>query len=315
MIIEQSEHIINEVQKAFSGKEEVVKKVLMAIYAGGHILMEDSPGMGKTTLALAFSKALDLKYKRVQFTTDTLPSDITGYSMYNRMENKMEYHEGAAICNLLLADEINRTSPKTQSALLEAMEERSVTVDGDTHVLQRPFICIATENPIGTTGTQALPESQLDRFMIRISIGYPSTETQMSILRARKYNNPLNDIQPVADAKNILEIQDYLSSIHISDAVLRYLIQLCEETRKSPMVELGISPRGVMALSLMAKAKAVLEERRYVIPEDIQYSFHDVCAHRLVLKPQARVESVTAGDILTDILNRIEPPQLDSVKK
>lgn len=187
MIIEQSEQIIREVSKAFTGKDEIIRKVLMTIYAGGHILLEDCPGVGKTTLALAFSKALGLDYQRVQFTPDTLPSDITGFSMLNRLTNQFEYREGAAACNLLLADEINRTSPKTQSALLEAMEEHRVTVDGLTHRLPDPFICIATQNPLGTTGTQPLPESQMDRFMIRLSIGYPTTEDQVRILKARRY--------------------------------------------------------------------------------------------------------------------------------
>lgn len=194
MIIEQSEQIIREVSKAFTGKDEIIRKVLMTIYAGGHILLEDCPGVGKTTLALAFSKALGLDYQRVQFTPDTLPSDITGFSMLNRLTNQFEYREGAAACNLLLADEINRTSPKTQSALLEAMEEHRVTVDGLTHRLPDPFICIATQNPLGTTGTQPLPESQMDRFMIRLSIGYPTTEDQVRILKARRYVNPLDEI-------------------------------------------------------------------------------------------------------------------------
>ena len=307
MIMEQSEHIIREVSRAFTGKDDIIKKVLMTIYAGGHILLEDSPGVGKTTLVLAFSRAIGLDYKRIQFTTDTLPSDITGFTMLNRQTNEFEYREGVVNCNLLLADEINRTSPKTQSALLEAMEERRVTVDGVTHQLPTPFICIATQNPIGTAGTQALPESQLDRFMVKLSIGYPTTEDQISILKARRYNNPLEDIQIAATRENIVEIHNYLTSIQISDDVLVYIIRLCEETRQLPLVELGISPRGVYALTQMAKAHAVLEARSYVVPEDVQDVFLDVCAHRLVLRPQARVEGVTETDVLNEILNRIRP--------
>lgn len=305
--MEQSEHIIREVSRAFTGKDDIIKKVLMTIYAGGHILLEDSPGVGKTTLVLAFSRAIGLDYKRIQFTTDTLPSDITGFTMLNRQTNEFEYREGVVNCNLLLADEINRTSPKTQSALLEAMEERRVTVDGVTHQLPTPFICIATQNPIGTAGTQALPESQLDRFMVKLSIGYPTTEDQISILKARRYNNPLEDIQIAATRENIVEIHNYLTSIQISDDVLVYIIRLCEETRQLPLVELGISPRGVYALTQMAKAHAVLEARSYVVPEDVQDVFLDVCAHRLVLRPQARVEGVTETDVLNEILNRIRP--------
>lgn len=307
MILEQSEHVIEEVKKAFMGKDDVIRRVLATIYAGGNILLEDSPGVGKTTLALAFSRVLGLDYKRIQFTIDTLPSDITGFTMYNRQSEKFEYHEGAAMCNLLLADEINRTSPKTQSALLEAMEERKVTVDGVTRALPTPFICIATQNPLGTTGTQALPSSQLDRFMVRLSIGYPSAEDQIRILKARRYSNPLDEIQVAAQAENILEIQNYLSALRISDDILYYLIHLCEATRQHPLVELGISPRGVGALTRMAKAWAILKDRSYVIPEDVQNVFVDVCAHRLTLKPQARVEGISEQDILRDILKEVKP--------
>ena len=291
MILEQSEHVIQEVKKAFMGKDDIIRRVLATIYAGGHILLEDSPGVGKTTLALAFSRVLGLDYKRIQFTTDTLPSDITGFTMYNRQNEQFEYHEGAA----------------TQSALLEAMEERRVTVDGVTRPLPTPFICIATQNPLGTTGTQALPSSQLDRFMVRLSIGYPSAEDQIKILKARRYSNPLEEIQVAAQAENILEIQNYLSALKISDDILYYLIRLCEATREHPLVELGISPRGVWALTKMAKAWAILKDRSYVIPEDVQEVFTDVCAHRLILKPQARLEGISEKEILQDILKETKP--------
>ena len=308
MIVEQSEQIIGEISKAFIGKEEIVRKVLMTIYAGGHVLLEDCPGVGKTTLALAFSKVLGLSSKRIQFTTDTLPSDITGFTMFNRETNKFEYREGAANCQLLLADEINRTSPKTQSALLEVMEEHTITVDGNTHVLPLPFICIATQNPAGAAGTQPLPESQLDRFMVSLSIGYPSLENQMKIINAQRYQNPLADLKPVTNAQNLIEIQNYLSSVKIADGVLAYAISLCEATREHEMVELGVSPRGVAALVKMAKADAVLQERNYVIPEDIQDVFPDVCAHRMILRAQAQVEGVTAKEILASVQKQIKPP-------
>lgn len=307
MILEQSEHIMREVGKAFMGKDDIVRKVLMTFYAGGNILLEDCPGVGKTTLALAFANAINMKFKRVQFTTDTLPSDITGFTMLNRQTGELEYRPGAADCNLLLADEINRTSPKTQSALLEAMEEHKVTVDGVTHVLPSPFICIATQNPAGVAGTQALPESQMDRFMVRLSIGYPSTEDQVRILKARKYSNPLDDIQQVATIESLADVQNYLNSVRVSDDVLYYIIKLCEETRNDKLVEMGVSPRCVQALTRMAKAHAVLEERGYVVPEDVRAVFVDVCAHRLILKPQARIEGVRSDEILEDILGRIKP--------
>ncbi len=307
MIVEQSKAILAEVSKAFIGKNEIVKKVLMTIYAGGHILLEDCPGVGKTTLAVAFSKTLGLSSKRIQFTPDTLPSDITGFTVFNRETNHFEYRDGAANCQLLLADEINRTSPKTQSALLEVMEEHTVTVDGETHVLPSPFICIATQNPVGSAGTQSLPESQLDRFMICLPIGYPSLENQMRIINAQRYSNPLSDVRPVTNAQNLLEVQNYLTSVRVADSVLSYTIRLCEATRVHPLVELGISPRGVSALVKMARAGAVLRERNYVVPEDVQSVFFDVCAHRLILRPQAQVDGITVRDILAEILQQIKP--------
>lgn len=307
MIVEQSKAILAEVSKAFIGKNEIVKKVLMTIYAGGHILLEDCPGVGKTTLAVAFSKTLGLSSKRIQFTPDTLPSDITGFTVFNRETNHFEYRDGAANCQLLLADEINRTSPKTQSALLEVMEEHTVTVDGETHVLPSPFICIATQNPVGSAGTQSLPESQLDRFMICLSIGYPSLENQMRIINAQRYSNPLSDVRPVTNAQNLLEVQNYLTSVRVADSVLSYTIRLCEATRVHPLVELGISPRGVSTLVKMARAGAVLRERNYVVPEDVQSVFFDVCAHRLILRPQAQVDGITVRDILAEILQQIKP--------
>ena len=288
MIVEQSKQIIAEVNKAFIGRKDIVEKILMTIYAGGHVLLEDCPGVGKTTLAVAFSRALGLSNKRVQFTPDTLPSDITGFTMYSRETGRFEYREGAANCQLLLADEINRTSPKTQSALLEVMEEHTITVDGETHALPAPFICIATQNPLGSAGTQPLPQSQIDRFMVSLSIGYPTLENQMKIINAQRYSNPLEEIRAVPNAQNLLEVQNYL-------------------TRSHPLVELGISPRGVSALVRMARAGAILRERNYVVPEDVQNVFVDVCAHRLALRPQARVEGVAAKQVLEEIMAKIKP--------
>lgn len=307
MIVEQSKQIVTEINKAFIGKNDIVEKVLMTIYSGGHVLLEDCPGVGKTTLALAFAKVLGLDSKRVQFTPDTLPSDITGFTMFNRETNRFEYRDGAANCQLLLADEINRTSPKTQSALLEVMEEHTVTVDGETHILPTPFVCIATQNPVGSAGTQPLPESQLDRFMVCLSIGYPSLENQMKIINAQRYHNPLVDLQPMTNAQNVLEVQNYLTSVRMEDSVLAYAIRLCEATRNHPLTELGVSPRGVSALVKMSRACAVLEGRNYVIPEDVQKVFADVCAHRIVLRPQARVDGVSERELLQEIMDRVKP--------
>ena len=307
-INEKALAVTAEVSKAVLGKPEVVLKIMMAILARGHVLIEDIPGVGKTTLAQAFARAMDLTQNRVQFTPDVLPSDIVGFSLYQKETGKFVYHPGAVMCNLFLADEINRTSARTQSALLEVMEESAVTVDGVTRVLPQPFTVFATENPVGSVGTQMLPESQLDRFMIQLSIGYPSCEDQIKILNARRYTNPLHEIKPVCDAKSLMQVQDYLSAIKVTEDIMRYAIRLCEETRVHPFVELGISPRGVIALIRMAKANALVEQRNYVVPEDVQSVYLDVCVHRLVLRPQALIEGVNKVQILQGILEKVKPP-------
>ncbi len=315
MIIEQSKQIIEEIEKVIAGKREIIEKVLMTIYASGHILLEDNPGVGKTTLAVAFSRALGMDCKRVQFTPDTMPSDIVGFTMYNSQSEQFKFEEGAVFTNLFLGDEINRTSAKTQSALLEAMEERSVTIDGVHHDLPSPFICIATQNPEGSAGTQPLPESQLDRFMVRLSIGYPGTEQQIEIIKKRLYTNPMDDMKTVASCEDVLSVQKYLSMIRISDELIMYIVKLCEETREHEMVELGVSPRGILALVRMARACAIIRSRDYVIPEDVQYVFNDVCCHRIVLKPQARIENITANEILNGIKNKIAVPDMGLKKR
>ena len=313
MIVEQSKAIVAEVNKALIGKQEVVEQALMAIYAGGHILLEDVPGTGKTTLALALSKCLDLDYKRVQFTPDTMPSDITGFTMLNRKTGEFEFNWGAVNCHLLLGDEINRTSAKTQSALLEVMEELAVTVDGVSHPVPKPFICIATENPVGSAGTQPLPDSQIDRFMVRLSIGYPSTADQVNILKAKRYANPLDDIKAKISRDNLLEIQNFLGNVQVADTVLDYIVRLCEQTRDMELVELGVSPRGVIALTRMARACALIRERDFVSPEDVREVFKATCAHRLALKPQARIESVTAENILDQVMEIVPAPSMGQV--
>ena len=314
MIVEQSNNIVSEVSRALVGKRDVIEKALMAIYAGGHILLEDVPGTGKTTLALALSRALGLTFKRVQFTPDTMPSDITGFTMYDRDAGTFRFVWGAVNCNLLLGDEINRTSAKTQSALLEVMEEHAVTVDGQAHQVPRPFVCIATENPVGSAGTQPLPDSQLDRFMVRLSIGYPTRADQVDILKAKRYENPLESIQAKVSSDDLLDIQNYLGNIQVADSVLDYIVRLCEATREEELVELGVSPRGVIALTRMARACALIRERDFVVPEDVREVFHAVCAHRLVLKPQARIESVTADDILDTVLAAVPAPSMGQVR-
>ena len=253
------------------------------------------PGTGKTTLALALSRALGLDFKRVQFTPDTLPSDITGFTMYDRDAGTFRFVWGAVNCNMLLGDEINRTSAKTQSALLEVMEERAVTIDGQTHPVPRPFVCVATENPVG-------------------SVGYPSRQDQIDILKARRYANPLDDIKPMVARDDLLDIQNYLGNVQVADTVLDYIVRLCEATREDVLVELGVSPRGVIALTRMTRACALIRERDYVVPEDVREVFTSVCAHRLVLRPQARIESITAEDVLDRILAAVPAPSMGQVR-
>ncbi len=312
MIIKKNEQIIREVGKAIVGKDDVIRKVLMAIYAGGHVLLEDTPGVGKTTLALAFSRALGLNFRRVQFTPDTMPSDITGFSMYNKQTGSFEFKIGAVDCNLLLADEINRTSAKTQAALLEVMEEQCVTVDGVTHHIPKPFIVIATQNPMGSAGTQPLPDSQLDRFMIQLSIGYPSHAMQIRMIEDQLQSSPLDDVREVATRDDLFMIQHYLTTVRVSREIMDYAVRLCEATRTMPLVQLGVSPRGVLTLVRMARASAVLSDRDYVTPDDVLCVFKDVCAHRLTLRPQARIDGVTASDVLDEVMAAVPAPTLAS---
>ncbi len=314
MIIEKSEEIVSAIGNVLVGKKDVIRKVLMAIYAKGNILLEDTPGVGKTTLALAFAKALGLDFKRVQFTPDTMPSDITGFSVYNGDTGEFEYKKGAIVCNLFMGDEINRASAKTQSALLEAMEENSVTVDGVTHRLPNPFMCIATQNPVGSAGTQPLPDSQLDRFTVKLSIGYPDAAEQAEILRRHQASEPIDALGTITDRDSIIEIQNYLASIKMSDDLLDYMVALCENTRKHPLIELGVSPRGLIALSRMARACAILCERDYVTPADIKEVFCDVCAHRVILRPRAKLEGTDARTVLADILEKTPVPSIGKAK-
>ena len=302
--------VINEVKKVIVGKDDVIRKVLMAVLAGGHVLLEDVPGVGKTQMALAFSRAMDLTYKRMQFTPDTMASDITGFSVYDRQTDSFKYKAGAAMCNLLLADEINRTSAKTQAALLEVMEEGSVTVDGITHQVPRPFICIATQNPLGSAGTQKLPDSQLDRFMVRLSMGYPTAAEQMLIIKQRESGNPLAYVNRVVDLAGLSRMKDEMGAVMVHDDILAYAAILCEMTREPESVEQGASPRAALALVAMAKACAYIDGRTYVTPEDVKAVFKDVCAHRMILTPRARIRKVTEEQVIDEILGSVRTPSM-----
>lgn len=310
---EISQKMIGEVKKVIIGKDDVIQKIWVSILAQGHVLLEDVPGVGKTTMALSFAKALGLEVKRVQFTPDTMPSDIIGFSVFS--EGALRYQAGAVMTNLLLADEINRTSPKTQSALLEAMEEGHVTVDGETHALPSPFVVLATQNPVGSAGTQNLPNSQLDRFLMRLSMGYPDRTEQVDILKNRHNNDPLQAVQTVMSRETLAEAIAAAEKTYVSDPVYDYIAALTEATRTHPMVQLGVSPRGALALCRAAKANAFTKGRDFVLPEDVQELVNHVFAHRLLLSSKARLNDCTAEEILDGILQEVPVPQLSERKR
>ena len=301
--------IIAELRKAVQGKDQVLVWVLMTILANGNVLLEDIPGVGKTNMALAFSRALGLDYGRVQFNPDVLPSDITGYSVYDKQSGKMIYQKGAILCNLFLADELNRATSRTQSALLEAMEEGQVTVDGVTHVLPRPFTVIATQNPTGAAGTQLLPDSQMDRFTVRLSVGYPQAKDELEMVVARQGGvNPLDQVKQVVSRQELAAMQEAVSRIYIKDTVINYVVSLISQTRNHPQIQRGASPRATLAVVSMAKATALMNGRDYVLPDDVQTVFAGTVAHRLLLSADAQAQGIRAEQILTALLGQIPAP-------
>ena len=305
----QINRIVSEVKKAVIGKDTVIIKTMLAMLCKGHILIEDIPGVGKTTLALAFSKALNLRHNRMQFTPDVLPSDVTGFNIYNKAKGTFEFKEGSAFCNLFLADEINRTSSKTQSALLELMEEKNITVDGITYKLPEPYTVIATQNPIGSAGTHLLPESQLDRFTIRLKMGYPDIKNEIEILK-NKGSDGLKNIKSVSNANDILLLQRIAENIHVDDSIYSYMVHLADATRKHPMIKLGLSPRGTISLAAMSRACALMSGREYVIPDDVAYVFANVAEHRIILNHKARLSNLTADAVLAEILRSVPVPKM-----
>lgn len=306
---ENIQNIHKEITKVVRGKDTVVDMVLCAMLAGGHILLEDIPGVGKTTLAVALSRAVSLSYKRMQFTPDVLPSDILGFSLYDNKTGEFTYRPGCIFTNLFLADEINRTSPKTQSALLEVMEEHKVTVDGVTRQLEEPFFVIATQNPVGASGTQKLPDSQLDRFFVRLSLGYPSHTAATDILKGHSMDQ-IDVVQPVCSAREFRLMQQKTGEVFCKDELLDYIVKLIEATRGNQWVFQGISPRGSLALLKMARAHAFMEDRDYVVPEDIHEVFYSVANHRMQLSTAAKAAGKTAFDVTEQVLSQIPIPRI-----
>ncbi len=306
----QASQILSEVKKAVRGKDRVLIWVLTVILARGHILLEDIPGVGKTTMALAFSRALGLGYGRVQFTPDVLPSDITGYSMLDKETGAMRYQPGAILCNLFLADELNRATSRTQSALLEAMEEGQVTVDGVSHKIPEPFCVFATQNPTGASGTQLLPDSQMDRFTVRLSIGYPAPADERDILLSRQKGNPLALVQQVVTRDELLSMQQQASEVYLKPELADYIVALVGKTRSDARIARGASPRATLSLSAMAKSVAFVQGRDYVLPKDIQAVFVSTCAHRLLLTAESDAKGLTAEMLLDEILKSTPAPRI-----
>ncbi len=308
----QNQHLISklaaEVSKVIKGKNDALFIVLTAMLAGGHVLIEDVPGVGKTTLAMALGKATGLNFRRAQFTPDVMASDITGFTMYNKAESRFEYCPGLAMTNILLADEINRTSPKTQSALLEAMEEKRVTVDGAVHLLPAPFMVIATQNSQGFVGTFPLPEAQLDRFMMKISMGYPTIEEEAQIMLDRVLDNPADDLRTVITPEQLAECIDDVKHIIFAESLCRYVAQLAAATRNHPAVALGVSPRASVAIMQASRAFAYIRGRDYVIPEDIVRLLVPVFEHRIVLRQETRLNKITVRRVLEEVVASVTPP-------
>lgn len=301
--------VVTEVKKAVVGKDDIVIKALLAILARGHLLLEDIPGVGKTTLAIAFSKALGLKYNRVQFTPDVMPSDLTGFSLYNKATGQMEYQPGALLCNLFLADELNRATSRTQSALLEAMEEGRVTVDGVSHPVPDPFLVIATQNPAGASGTQLLPDSQLDRFALRLSMGYPEPDDELELLRRKLGGDPMAEVAQAAGREELARLRTLVDGVFLGDLVLDYILRLVRATRSHPRLAQGASPRAAISLAALCRASAFLHGRDYVVPEDVKYLWVDAVAHRLVLPAGAAGDARDTVRIAQEVLSSVQPPR------
>ena len=303
-----ADKVIGNVQKVIIGKHKAVEETLIALLCQGHILIEDVPGTGKTMLARAVARSIGCSFRRIQFTPDMLPSDVTGVSVFNQKMREFEFRPGPIFAQIVLTDEINRATPKTQSALLEAMEERQITVDGQTYLMEIPFLVLATQNPIEYEGTFPLPEAQLDRFMLRIHLGYPDKTSEINILGAQQFVHPITTLEQVVSQKELLEAQEAVKQIYVDDLIKSYIIDLCIATREHPDVHLGASPRGSLTLYRTSQTLAALRQRDYVIPDDVKYLAEAALAHRLIISPAARIKNVTAREVVEDILSSIPVP-------
>ena len=308
-VVNYAQQILSQARQVIVGKDTVLLWALAAILAKGHILLEDIPGVGKTTMALSFSRLLGLSYNRVQFTPDVLPSDVTGYSVPDKTGG-LTYQPGAVLCNLFLADELNRATSRTQSALLEAMEEGQVTVDGVSHPLPRPFVVIATQNPTGAAGTQLLPDSQLDRFTVRLSLGYPNAKDEIAMILGRQGRDPLAQLRPILTAQELALLQEQVAATHVGEPVVKYIVELASATRSHEELRRGASPRAALSVTAMAKAVAQLRGRDYVIPADVREVFVLTVAHRLILSPLAEGRGKSAQQVAEEILASVPAPRL-----
>ena len=302
------ENIVENIQKVVVGKNKAIKLIMVALLSEGHVLIEDVPGNGKTTLVSAFCKTLDLSFRRIQFTPDILPSDLVGFTIFNQKESSFEFRAGSLMSNIILADEINRTPPKTQASMLEVMEEKQVTVDGQAHTVPLPFIVLATQNPVEYLGTYPLPEAQLDRFLVKISLGYPSKIEELKILSRFQSSNPLKDLTAVADAETIITLQQISREVKVNESIKEYIVDIINMTRNNEDIKLGLSPRATLSLQKAAQANAVIEGRDYVIPEDIKMLAVPVLSHRIILNHEAIIKKISSEDIITRIINTIKTP-------